>query len=446
MSTVTEVSQLRSGATGAISSVMITCPDKPDMSAKVFGDTFTHDDLQYMRMRDSKVGFIIDTRVDDAFRNGLIFTNPDHAKKAVKVVPYVKKFWKFTMLHGWSIIVHQKASSPDLAQVLPPDAFSLGIQGIHPWTKLDGGISRVVLDLKSGYPTMYYYRGPSGTQVSDIPIDAKDCDLYIYGDQTTSWQGYTAAGKSYDPALGLRLWLAAALRRQRDFPGARYIIKGIDPGKAGQAVDAAVVTEIKKSFPNIDVVAFNGVDVDVAVMESTADTGEGALVVDQASKDSAVGAAIGVSDMTGSQAGAKLSTDADTSTYAMTAKDIQADAFPQIEVTFKKLGLPIEGFKTASELPAEKKQLAMVGLMDLYCRCMPELKQIIADRITSFMASEYGQEVEIKVVIPEVDPATGLPVEEGDEDEEGEEKKGVGEKIKGFFNKKKEKKEKKDAE
>lgn len=433
---------LRSGATGALVATIITCPTKPNQSTKVFGDPFTPSDLEYMRMRDSKIGFIIDTRVDDAFRNGLVFKDKKDIKRASKVVPYVKKFWKFAMQHGWSVVMHKEGMTPDLAAALPPDAMSIGIQGFHPWTANDGGIARIVVDPISGYPKTYYYRGPRGTISTDLPIDATRCDLYTYGDETTSWQGYSAAGKAYDPALGLRLWLAAALRRQRDFPGARYIIKGIDPGKAGQPVDAAVVTELKKSFPNIDVAAFNGVDVDVAVMESTADTGEGQLVVDTAKEDAATGAAIAKTDMTGSQAGAKLSTDADTSTYAMTAKDIQASAFPNIEPTFEKLGMPIEGFKTASELPSEQKQTAMVELMDLYGRCMPELKQIVADRLTSFMSSEYGQDIEISVVIPQIDPATGMPVE-APTAPDGK-KPGIMDKIKGAF--KRPKKEKVEAE
>lgn len=429
-----ELAALRSGASGTMINTIITCPVKPEQATKVFGDPFNADELEYMRMRDAKCGFIIDTRVDDAFRNGFVYANKNQQKEGDKYKPIIKKFWKFAMQFGWSIILHKDAITADLMKALPPNTKSLGIQGLHPWTQNDGGIARVDIDPKTGFPLTFWYRGARGTQGADIPIDAARCDIYTHGDETTSWQGYTAIGRSYDPALGLRLWLAQALRRQRDLPGARFLITGIDPTNAGKPVNTDVQDQIKKTFPGIDVVAVNGDVTKVQALPSPSDTGENTLVVTQANQDTAVGASVSQSDMTGSQAGAKLSTDADTATYFMTAKDIQAEAFPQISITYNKLGIEIEGFKSAAELPAEKKIDKAIALVGAYNNAAQELKSVLAETIQDFYKSEFGKEVTINVR-QTPDPASD-PAEAGSEAEGGKTpaKAGLLAKIKGAIN------------
>lgn len=432
-----ELAALRSGASGTMATTIITCPVKPDQSKKVFGDTFTADELEYMRMRDAKCGFIVDTRVDDAFRNGFVYANKSQQKEGDKYKALVKKFWKFAMQFGWSIIIHKDAMTPELMNALPPNTKSAGIQGLHPWTQTDGGVARVDTDSNTGYPVTYWYRGPKGVQGTDIPINAARCDLYTHGDETTSWQGYTSIGRSYDPAVGLRLWLAQALRRQRDLPGARFLISGIDPTNAGKPVNSDIQEQLKKSFPNIDIAAVNANDTKVQPMPSPSDTGENSLVVTQANQDTAVGASVSQSDMTGSQAGAKLSTDADTATYFMTAKDIQAEALPQIQATYNKLGIEIEGFKSAAELPAEKKLDKAIALMGAYNNASEELKPLLAETIQDFYKSEFGKEVTINV---RQTPEPTDPLAEAGSAGEGSksDKAGLLSKIKGAFKRGKE--------
>jgi hypothetical protein len=364
----------------------IICPGKPDMSTKVFGDAFTADELFYLRMRDPKCKFVIDTLVNDAFRNGMVFGDEEPHDLEVKEL---KKGWKWAMQYGWSLVVFLDGTTKDLGK--PTETQPLGIQVWHPYVTDVGGVQRWDTDADTGLPSFFYIK-PFTSYKSTVKVDAKRTLIMTHGDQTNGWQGYTALGALYDPATGLRMWLGTALRRARDYSTARYLIQN----KTGSGpVDAATKADIAKAFSGVPHAVVNG-EWKTDKIGGPVDANEASLVVDQANKDSAVSIGVSQSDMTGSQAGAKLSTDADTATYFMTAKDVQVEAFPYIQAVFSRLGVEVEGFKSASELPAEKKLTTMVSLMDLYTRCAPELKEIMAERIESFMLVEFGQEVTVQ--------------------------------------------------
>ena len=63
---------------------VIMCPSKPDLSKDVYGSDFTAEALFYLRMRDAKSKFAIDTLVNDAWRNGFQFASSADEKACAK--------------------------------------------------------------------------------------------------------------------------------------------------------------------------------------------------------------------------------------------------------------------------------------------------------------------------------------------------------------------------
>jgi hypothetical protein len=375
----------------------IYCPTKVDLKKKVFGEEFTPDELHFLRCRDAKFGFVIDTRVNDAFRNGFVFENPKHEKEAQKYIKQIRMACKWAILHGFALVDYLDTETTELKSALPPGATALGIQAMTVYISGLGGISGWDKDPKTGMPTVFHYKTQGD---SSIPIDISRVTIITWGDEQPGWQGYSGAGRLFDPAVGMRMWLGAALRRQRDYPSTRFIVYPDTEVTIDASAHATFKTEVSKMFTDIEVVAAP-YKIGVAPVAGPIAGEEEALVIDQANKDSAVSGAVAVTDMTGSQAGAKLSTDSDTATYAMTAKDIQMELLVFIQEIFKRLGMPILGFKTASELPAETKIDKFIALCGAYNNAAQELKEGIAKKLEGFYNSEFGMEITITVAEPE---------------------------------------------
>ncbi len=393
----------------------IYCPDRIDLKKKAFGEKFTPDELHFLRCRDAKFGFVVDTRVNDAFRNGFVFENPEHEKEAQKYIKQIRMTCKWAILHGFAMVDYLDGETKDLKDVLPPGAIALGIQAMTVEITGLGGIAKWDLD-EHGWPKTFWYRTQNA---QDIPIDISRVTLITWGDEQPGWQGYSGAGRLFDPAVGLRMWLGAALRRQRDYPSTRFIVYPDTAGSVNPEQHATFKTEMSKSFTDIEVQAAP-YKVGVAALGGPIAGEEETLVTTTAKEDSAVAGAVAQSDMTGSQAGAKLSTDADTSTYSMTAKDIQMELLPFVQEIFKRLGMPILGFKTASELPAEVKIDKFIALCGCYNNAAQELKEGIAKKLEGFYNSEFGMEITITVAEPEPEET-----DEGETTETQPKKEGV---------------------
>ena len=366
-----------------------------DLKKKVFGDKPSADELHFMRCRDAKSGFMVDTRVNDAFRNGYIFVNPAHEKPAQKYYKTIRMSCKFAISDGWCSVLHLDGATPELKKALPPKAISLGIQCLPVFKTGLGGITRFDKDPATGMPTVFYY-SVYGADGQVIPIDASRCTIITWGDENPGWQGYTGLGRLLDPATGLRMWLGAAIRRQRDYPTTRYLMPLPDSCFLDGALKPSIKVTLDAVFmdiPYLVVPGKPGEKYEPTTIGGPIETDEESLVVDQSNKDSAVSGAVSQSDMTGTQAGQKLGNDADTATYFMTAKDIQQEFLPFVKEIFEKLAMPIDAFKPASELPAVSKHDEFIKLADLYSRAPPSIQAVTGEIIQDLVSREFGKMV-----------------------------------------------------
>jgi hypothetical protein len=197
-----------------------------------------------------------------------------------------------------------------------------------------------------------------------------------------------------DYLIGKHLWHAVSMRRSRDYATIRYVLTKV-AGK-WSANEKAAAADACLDIPHL-LVDGNGGDVSVNPVGGPVQPEELALNIDQADKMIAAGAGIAQSDITGSQAGAKLSTDADTATYSIQIKDIQIEHYRDAKAIFERLGITITGMNPPGELPAEQKLTGLVTLCDLYTRAAPSVQQGIAQLLQNFMSSEFNIEIEVDV-------------------------------------------------
>lgn len=379
---------------------VIFCPSKPNLAKDVYGETFTAQALFYLRMRDAKCHFAIDTLVNDAWRNGIEFKTPEDKKRCESMVDEAgrtpdkvcKQCVKYGLQFGFSPALKLKAS-PEFAATLPAGRTDIGIQALHAFVDGAGGIVRFDKDPQTGYPIRFYVK-PFNRTDAEIPIDAKDCIIYSHGDEWNGWQGYTALGPLYDPAVGLRLFQGTALRRARDYSNARQLIVNED-GDSSKAPPQSVLDSIRAMMgEDTPHTVVNG-HWHVERIEAPLSVEEQKVVLDLAQQDAAISQSIAVTDMTGGAAGNATSTSANASAYFMTAKDVQVEALPFVKKVLRDLGIEIVGFRTAAELQSEAKLNQLRLLYDTYRNAPTELRGPIARRLESFFLEQYGQEVEI---------------------------------------------------
>lgn len=380
---------------------IIACPTRPDLSKKVYGDAITNDDLWYMRMRDDKVGFVIDVMTDDAHRNGWVYEKGKKPENADALERVIKQCHKWGRQLRNSIIIFLDKSTEDLNQAMGK---AVGMFAMHPLVSSEGGyhVLKEDIDKKTGFPLRYHvipfpgYKGADGSK--DIVVDASRVELYTNGDLSRSWEGTCAVSRVYDDALGLRLLRGTQMRRARDYATIRYLIQlmGITKDPKTQMVPQDIITYFSNALKDVPHMLVAG-EAKVDPIGGPVQPEELGIVVDQANKGSATGAGVATSDITGSEAGAKLSTDADQATYGMQIKDIQRDITAFGIRVFKRLGIKVSGMKSPSELPAEKKYEQLGKLLDMYNRSPPSIKDAVGQLITDFMSAEFNKEVVIDV-------------------------------------------------
>ena len=399
-------------------------PRKIDLSKRVYGDRFTADDLHYLRARDSRARYAIEVRVADAFRNGYSVVNPTSKTRAIieENDKNVKKCSKWAVEFGWAIIIHMTSGDDEtsrLAASMPEEAVSLATMAWHPFTQDLGGIERWDTDSITGLPTFFYIRVPKVASVFKISADR--CDIYTWGDYSNHWMGLSDMSSAFDPVVGLRMWEGTAIRRQRDYATARYLVpmppNCFDP-MTGAPLPAvkAVADEVFVDVPYMLVPAGAGA---VEHIGGPMDDNEETLTIESVKESIASGLAIAKTDMTGAVAGQKLGTDANESTYSMTMKDIQVQLLPYVKKTYARLGVDIAGFKNAAELSPQSKYATLAVLNGMFSMSPPTLRKPLARLLESFYEGEFGMEVKIdenEEPEPEVD--------ESEEEEKPKKKKG----------------------
>ena len=452
---------------------VITVPTKPDLSKRVYGDAFSADDLHYLRTRDARAYYAIDDLLDAAFRRGFrekddevqepagkppvdgeqktaapgssLPKRPTGAQKKPKLtrdedddnsidlhVPTMKKGWKFAAEYGWGLVVHYHEGENKLKEAMGEDE-SVQIQAFHPLVADFGGIKRWDTDEKTGLPKKFYIQPNAGIG-TEIEVDASRCDIYTWGDISNAWQGYTSLGPSLDDIIGNRLWRATAGRRIRDYSTARYLIQKLN---ATAALDATEKAEIASAFAGVPHAAVPG-EWKVDTVGGPTDTAELTLVTSAQVASVAVGQGINVSDMEGANAGAKLSTDSNMTSYDDRVLDIQMHCFPSCKKTLKRLGFTVTGFQKSLTLLQTTKLDRLTKLLDTYGSAAQELKEPIKSLLVHTFKQEFGLKIDFEVQEPEpigmdangqpINPA-GQPGAPG----AGPPKQGFGAKLKSAF-------------
>lgn len=374
---------------------LIYVPKKPDLSTRVYGDTFTADDLHYMRLRDAKARFIVETMVDDEFRNGFVYKNDDHDPlETLAHERIIRKAMKYKRAFGWSLVVHLDGVSESLDVDILDE--SIEIQAWHPYVNDIGGITNWDTDDATGLPT-YFYIKPYGSFKTEIKVAASRCHVLTNGDQTNQWQGYTSIGSNFDELLAMRLWSAVAMRRVRDYATIRYLIMRL--GQPGP-IDAAELARIANAMGDIPHAAVSG-EYKVEQVGGPVDDTEMQLATSNALQSIAVGAGINTADMTGSEAGAKLSTDSNMNTYDNQIRDMQLDDLPTVRAIMKRLGHEVVQFKPSWQFAPKQKYDLLSKLCDSYTTAAQELKEPLAMVLKEIFLSEFGRKIEIEVQEPE---------------------------------------------
>jgi hypothetical protein len=401
--------------TAGDTSKVIVCPTKPDLSKRVYGDLFDANDLHYIIMRDPQAHFIVSTMSKDACRNGYVYetdteptatedmTSPDDvdeelpARKPAKkpenpgeeYEPALEQFLEFKRGYGTAFMLFLDGDTSDLAKTIQNP---VGIKAYPPYNIDDGGVAHWDLDPATGLPAIFYIRVPG--VADEFAVAASRVYIGKEGNETVGWQGYTALGPMIDYLIGKHLWHATSMRRSRDYATIRYILtKAMGKWSTNEKAAAA---DAFTDIPHL-LVDGNGGDVSVNPVGGPVQPEELALNIDQADKMIAAGAGVAQSDITGSQAGAKLSTDADTATYAIQIKDIQIAHYKDAKEIFKRLGIKITGMNPPGELPAEQKLTGLVTLCDLYTRAAPSVQEGVAQLLQNFMSSEFNIDIEVDV-------------------------------------------------
>lgn len=379
---------------------IIYSPPKPDLSKWIFGDTITADILHYLRCRDDKAGFFLDVLIDDAFRG---FEYVDPKTKESEVIYFenvIKRVVKWACEYGWSVNVHLEndVNSSKLRLAMNMEK-SESIQGFHPFVNGIGGITNFLINNETGYPSKFMIK--PNAQTPEIEIDASRCDIYTWGDETSSWQGYTMLGKGIDHIISLKLLLGTLSRRSRDYSTIRYLIQLLGNQNTPNDVNAPIPESVKDSIANalkdIPHTVVNG-KVEIGTVGGPVSTTELGISVESSKESIATSGGVAKTDITGAEAGQKLSTDANQASYGMTMRNIQKHFLPFIMKTMARLGHPITGFKSGAELSAESRYDKLALLYNTYNSAPDELREPIALKIESFYKQEFGMEVKIKVM------------------------------------------------
>ncbi|MDY7080013.1 MAG: hypothetical protein SXV54_24300 [Chloroflexota bacterium] len=372
-----------------------------------YGANFTADQLNFLRARDAVAHFAIDTRVQDAFRNGLLAeTFGTQAVVDAHMVDLTKGVM-WAMQYGWSVLIHVGEGDDDanaLAETMG-DRPSLKFIAWHPYVQELGGIVDWREDESTGRPSEITIRVPA---TGNAGMDGIGRDFHVAGDRlsiltwgyhTNHWMGLSCLSAALDPILGSYLWQGTAIRRQRDYATARWIVPlpmtCFDPGTGLLRSD--VETQLNTVFSGVPYVAVPpGLDAPSSI-GGPLDEAEEGLVLDHATSSYAAALAITKADITGAEAGQKLSVDANDLAYAMTSRDIQKFWLPAIQKAFERMGVVVTGFRSASELSPEKRYVTLGHLMDMYNRAPPSVKPIIAQLLQSFLEAEFGIQEELDV-------------------------------------------------
>ena len=373
-------------------------PRKLDLSKRTYGDAFTADDLHYVRARDARVRYAIDTRVNDAFRNGLTVKNKAHREIVQENTPIVRRASKWMLEFGWSLVIHLGDGDDDaaaLARAMSPDQQSRAFMAWHPYVQDLGGVQFWELDKATGRPTTFYIRVPNSD--ASYTIDASRCDIYTHGDYSNHWQGLSDLAAGLDPIIGMRMWEGTAIRRARDYSTVRYVIP-LPPNcfdsRTGEPLAAvkALADQAFTDVPYLLVPAGAGM---VDRVGGPIDPNEGILVMETIKESIATSMSIAKTDVTGGEAGHKLSADANEGIYSMTMKDIQMELYPFIRDTFRRMGVEVTGFRTAAELPPAQKYTVLGSLVGLFNISPPSIKEAVALLIDNFFEGEFGMDIEV---------------------------------------------------
>lgn len=387
---------------------LIRCPVKPDMSKMVYGDDFTPDMLHYMRYRDDKAGFIMNTMTNDALRNGPVYATPEDAERGAEFEPLLREASKQVRCFGYTNVLHLDGATKDLTKAIDK---SVGIQVFHPYVTDVGGVTDWQKDTVTGIPHTFLVK-PTPEAMVDIPVSAKRFDVWKMPD--TWWQGYSAFSNSFDDAVGLRLWRSAGMRRIRDYATVRHVIQFLK-GDGTTPIPQEIKDAFKKAFKNVPHYLSPG-EIKIDTVGGPTQPEELGIVTEKGEKGAAVGGSITVADMTGGEAGQKLSVDANQATYAYALKDIQRDLFPYWKKTLGRLGIKITGFKSPAEIPPEKKIEILGKLIIMYGMCAPSIKESVGTLIENYFAAEFN-------IIMTVDAVKDLAYTESQQEKQLNDKK-----------------------
>lgn len=316
--------------------------------------------LHFLWCRDPVTQFLVDTLIEEAFRYGPVLPSKEY-ELPPWVMPRIVHGAKYAWHYGsgawfldtgtdWDDLKNPCDLSKEVVDIRP---MPLEITG-------KGGINRYTMN-DLGEVTTLYWKVAGSSRV--VEIDASHF-IFLNGiikDQDP--RGHPAIEPLINTIMSLKLWERTSGTRAKQAIGASHAV-------VAKEWSATNKTEIKKSLGDTKVLFLNSND-EVQFNEigrATTDS-EIATFQDQSWKNLSAGTGAAQSDMTGAAAGAKLSTDANSSIRVMKLEGIQRHFYEMAEKLFDRLALPgfaFKGWVDPREITEDQRFVELMNMMTAY--------------------------------------------------------------------------------
>ncbi len=335
-----------------------------------YGHSPTPEEYAYLYRADPIVQFAIDTMVEDACRKG-------HNGKDASRVPVEKMARKMARLYGDSIVVLYDTNA-DLSAKFNGKALGCAV-----FTPLVGGTGYHDPNVdeldESGIPRFYRI----AINGKEVKVDASRCVMYANKPTPNTYRGISCLDAVIDDIWVKRKWMNRFGYRSSKLPDTVIEVNR----KSGTWVTADK-TVIDDALGDVDHVFTEG-EMTMNAVTPPFDAPAIAIIMEGADERIAAGLGVTKNDIKGAEAGQKLGTDANESTYVTTLEDIQegfVEADKKVEAAFGQLEFD---WNSPSDTPDKEKVetfVLLVGALSTILEKLPadtEVIQIARDQIVS---------------------------------------------------------------
>lgn len=366
---------------------------------------FTADELFTLYLTDAYVEKTLHAQTIEALRYWVKVTGGKDPSEAYKADILQAVDW--ARLFGFSIITFMD-TNPQLGDPLEEGFDGYRIKSYH--IKVTGlpGIVRWDLDANN-YPTNFYIKVSDVGQ--EIKIDASRVVVFSNNWKTGHWRGITDLSNVLADLNGMRKQRSSLSDRADQYPVAGAVISTTEDVTDDDQLAA------QDAFDPISVLLVkNG---SVSPLGGLLSPTELETAISELKESVIVGTGYAKSDVTGAQAGEKLSEDKNRDMKSVRYQVIQLTFENPVMKVFEKLGLTWNGWAEPDELNKSEKVTTIVQLSNAFNNASDEgIRTIIANLALDIFKKE-AQGVTINTEIEEVETDVSEPDEREPGKQEG---------------------------